>query len=295
MNTLGFFEQATCKKCGLCAEVCPNVIIKKDESKGMYFRSERIENCFKCGQCMAICPTKSINIEGLSYLNDFLDLPKHESFEDVFFDFIQTRRSVRKFLDKPVPKEVLEKIVKAMSFAPMGFPPIKIELVVVQNRQTIKEALPCMIELYDFLIKGMKKPMIRHFIKKEVGKNRFITMEQHLAPLMTRRLPFLKDGSENTITRDAPAMILLCANRNGENIEGDIYIAATYGILAAHALGLGGSIMDLIPPPINKKKELRKLFNIDDDQEVVASMILGYPKYKYQRGIRREIKKVKWI
>jgi nitroreductase len=90
-------------------------------------------------------------------------------------------------------------------------------------------------------------------------------------------------------------MILFIADRNGEDIKEDIFIAATFGMLAVHALGLGGSIMDIIPPAIEKKKELRKMFNVSDNQEVVASMILGYPKYKYQRGIKREIKNVKWL
>ena len=141
----------------------------------------------------------------------------------------------------------------------------------------------------------MSNPIAHIFIKKEVGKKRFATMQQHLIPLLKNRLPSLKDGTEDTITRKAPAMILFLANRHGEDIQEDIYIAASFGMLAAHSLGLGGSIMDIIPPAIEKKKELREMFNVSDDQEVVASIILGYPKYKYKRGIRREIKNVKWL
>lgn len=294
MNTITI-EQGTCRKCGLCAEVCPNKIILKSANKEMGFRPDRIELCFKCGQCMAVCPTKSIAVEGLSYSRDFFDLPKQESYEQGFFGLISSRRAIRNFSDKPVSREVLEKIVKAISFAPPGFPPIKTQLIVVQNRQLIKTALPYMIELFDFLVKAMKNPVMRMFIKGEVGKKRFATMQQHLIPLMTKRLPALKEGTENTITRDAPAMILFCADRNGENIQEDIHVAATFGLLAAHALGLGGSIMDIIPPAIEKKKELRRMFNVSDDQEVVASIILGHPKYRYQRGITREIRNVKWL
>jgi hypothetical protein len=34
---------------------------------------------------------------------------------------------------------------------------------------------------------------------------------------------------------------------------------------------------------------------IPDSNVVVASMILGYPKYRYQRGIKRELRSVTWI
>jgi hypothetical protein len=59
--------------------------------------------------------------------------------------------------------------------------------------------------------------------------------------------------------------------------------------------GLGGSAMDLIPPAIQNNQGLRQLFSIPARNNVVASMILGYPKYRYQRGIKRELKSVSWI
>jgi hypothetical protein len=65
--------------------------------------------------------------------------------------------------------------------------------------------------------------------------------------------------------------------------------------LAAHALGLGATIIELIPAAIDKEKKLRKLFSIPDNNVVVASMIVGYPKYKYQRSIKRNLKSVTWI
>jgi nitroreductase len=112
---------------------------------------------------------------------------------------------------------------------------------------------------------------------------------------MESRLPELKQGAEDTITRYAPAMIIFHAHRDAENYETDINIALTYGFLAAHALGLGGTAIDLIPPAIQNSPELRKLFSIPDNNVPVAAMILGYPKYRYQRGIKRELKSVTWV
>jgi ferredoxin len=285
----------TCKKCGLCSEVCPNKIIKKNDSGEISFRQDRIQFCFQCGQCMAICPTESIHVEGLSYSKDFVDIPEIESFEKLFFNMILTRRAVRNFKDQPVPRELLEKIVQAIAFAPPGFPPIKTEIVVVQDTTLIRKALPHMIDVFDFLVKAMANPMMRLIIKRRVGREKFNLLLHHLIPLMRNRLPELKMGVEDTITRNAPAMILFHANRNSENYREDIYVALTYGFLAAHALGLGGSAMDIIPPPIERNKELRKMFLIPDTNEVVASMILGYPRYRYQRAIKRELKGVTWI
>jgi nitroreductase len=246
---------------------------------------------------MAVCTTKSITVDGLSYETDFFELPQNGSndYEKLFYDMIHSRRAVRNFKDKPVPREILEKIVEAISFAPPGFPPLKIKIIVVQDTKLIRNALPYMIKFYDKLVVMMKSPIYRFFIKKEAGEKKFRLMQSHLIPLLISRLPELKNGTEDTITRNAPAMILFLADKNEEDISQDISIAATYGMLASHSLGLGGSIMDLIPPAIDKDGELRKLFGIPDNHEIVTSIIIGYPKYKYQRGIKRNLKSVKWI
>ncbi len=285
----------TCKVCGLCGEVCPNKIMKKDKTHKIFFRQDRMPLCMKCGQCMAVCPTESILIEGLSYSRDFFELPEDSFLEHSFFDLIATRRAIRNFKDKPVPKELLEKVVQAISFAPPGFTPIKTEILVVQDTGIIRKALPYMIEVYDSLVKAMSNPVGRLFVKGKVGREKFKIIVNHVVPLLKSRLPELKTGVEDTITRYAPAMIIFHVNRSEEFNESDIYIALTYGFLAAHALGLGGSAMDIIPPAIEKSQQLRKLFSIPENNKVVASMILGYPKFSYQRGIKRELKSVKWI
>ncbi len=292
-----FINHSTCKKCMLCVEVCPNKILTKNESGEISFRPERKELCFKCGQCMAICETKSIFINGYSYEKDFFELPEYEqgSLEKPFYNLIYTRRAVRNFKDKPVPKELLEKIVDAISFAPPGFPPVKTKILVVSDPAIIRQSLPHMINLYDKLLQMMKKPIFRYFISKEVGSKKFKTMNKHLVPLLKVRMSAVKAGNEDPFTRNAPAMILFLADKNGEDISQDISIAATYGMLASHSLGLGGSIMDIIPPAINKSPELRKMYNIPEDHEVITSMIIGYPKFKYRRGIKRELKEVKWV
>jgi hypothetical protein len=60
-------------------------------------------------------------------------------------------------------------------------------------------------------------------------------------------------------------------------------------------MGIGACVIELIPPAIEKVPSLKERFGIPSGNEVVASIILGYPKFKYRRGIRRNLKAVKWI
>lgn len=285
----------TCTACGLCAEVCPNKIMVKSPAGPIEVREDRASLCFVCGQCMCVCPAESIRIDGLAYDKDFFAAPEPRDRSEGFFDLIRGRRAIRNFRDRPVPREVLERVVEAISSAPPGFPPNKIDIVVVQDRDKIREALPSMIDFYGSLLGAMKNPFARMAIRRSVGGRRFRTMEGHLVPLMRSRMPSLRDGTEDTLTRGAPALILLLAERKGEDATADAYIAAAFGMLAAHSLGLGGSVMDILPPAIDRRADLRRLFEIAEDREVVTSMILGYPKYRYQRSVRRAAKSVTWV
>jgi ferredoxin len=288
-------DTQSCQLCGLCAEVCPNRIMTLNGSAGISFRMDRLGLCIKCGQCMAVCPSQAIVVNGLAYERDFFALPPGRAGDMPFLEMIKTRRAIRTFKQQPVPRELLEKVVEAIAFAPPGFTPLKTELTVVQDTKVIRQALPEMIKVYDSLVKAMGNPIARFFIRRKLAASTFKTLKGHVVPLMKSRLTELKRGTEDTITRYAPAMIVFHAHQDAENYEEDIYIALTYGFLAAHAIGLGGTAMSLIPPPIQRSPVLRKMFSIPETNVVVGSLILGYPKYHYQRGIKRNLKSVTWI
>lgn len=289
-------DETSCKKCGACVDVCPNRMIQKDANSEVVFLQSRLWSCFRCGHCMAVCPNEAIQIPGLSYEKDFFTLPVdgHQDSEG-FYHLLETRRAIRNYLEKPVPHEALEKIVDAIRLAPPGFPPVKTEITVVEDPEKIKQALPMMIRLYDILVKKMSNPVTRIFVRLNAGPEKYKNLKNHMIPLLIDRLPDLKSGKEDTILRGAPAMILFHADREAENYATDIHIALTYGFLAAHSLGLGASAMDLIPPAVEKSRELREFFKIPDNHIVTGAIILGYAKHHFKRGIKRDLKSVTWI
>jgi nitroreductase/NAD-dependent dihydropyrimidine dehydrogenase PreA subunit len=284
-------DNTVCTKCKACTEICPNVIFRTDNNFTAV-KAERIMLCFMCGQCMAACPEKAIHVSGLDYNNDFFDLPEAINSFDAL---IHSRRSIRAFKKIPVPKDILEQIVNALTFAPPSFPPLKTEIVVVQNKELIEQSLPIMVNWYDNLMKRLKNPVIKNIIRRKAGSERFQTIQNHIVPLINVKLSSMINKTEDAITRNAQAMILFHADKHSDNYRADIYIALGYALLKAHSLGIGASAIDLIPPAIERTTYLKNLFQIPEENEVVASMILGYPKFKYKRAIRRQLKSVTWI
>ena len=276
-------DQSQCKNCGICAEVCPNKIIEKNGH--MHFKQEREHLCLQCGQCMAACSTKSVLIEGLSYEHDFNELPSDKSDYQNFIDVLSTRRSVRNFKKRPVSDKLIDEIVNSVSYAPYGAAPEKMEISIINNRETIESALPLISDFFHRLEKMIENPIKSRILRAMAGKEDFQTVKNHLYPIA-------KGGNYNLkhwdgITRGAPTLITIHAAKDAEAHTNNGVIYATYIMLAAHAIGLGATMIECLIAAINRNKKLKQIFQIPDDNEAVMAVIIGYPKFRYKRTIKR--------
>lgn len=286
-------ELDLCKKCKLCIEVCPCNIIGLNEKDEISFIKDRESICLHCGQCMSICSTKAITINGLSYEENFVDLPVNNVNYDNFTDFLANRRSIRNFKDKPVPNEIISKIIESIDYAPYGAEPEKVNITVVNNRKTIEKALPYISKFLDDIVKWVNNPIASFMIKKKKGTETFNTIKNHLYPISKSGNYKLEFGDR--ITRGAPALIIFHSEKGAEEHTNNSLIYATYTILTAHSLGLGATMIGIVPAAINKVSKVKEIFKIPERNEAVMSVIIGYPKYKYKRTIKRKKQNIEWI
>ena len=282
-----------CQNCRLCVQVCPSKILSVNENKQTYFKEERKHICLECGHCMAVCSTQAITVNSMTYEKDFEQIPENNINYPEFINFLKTRRSVREFKNKPVEKEKLQQIIEAISTAPFGAENDDISISIITEKSVIKKSLPLMSKFYRDLKKWFKNPMIRYIIKKKEGIETFNTIKNHLMPMIN--LNHYDLSSYNAITRDAPAIIIFHSKPDAEEHTEDAHICNTIAMLTAHSLGLGTTIIGLIGPAVNKFPELKDLFKIPQENKVITSIIIGYPKYKYPYSVKRNRQKVTWI
>ena len=285
-----YINPETCSKCGNCVEVCPALVLKKSENK-IEFKDVFLHLCLGCGQCMAVCNTKSVFAKGLKYEKDFFEF----SDSNDFFSIVEHRRSVRRFKPKPVSKEEIEKILFAVSQASHGDSHHHVEVTVINNREKIMEALPLMSAFFDKLGGWLHNPIMRTMIKLKKGQHTLNTLNNHLLPRIEKGIYKEYSYEYDGITRGAHTLLIFHAHKDSEEHKEDSHIFVTFAALAAQALGLGATIIGLVPAALNKSKKLKKIFQIPENHDVVVSLIVGYPKYKYKRGIKRELKKVNWV
>jgi len=280
-----------CKNCGICTEVCPNKIIGKNGNPR--FKQEREHLCLQCGQCMAICPKKAIQIESLSYENDFIEISSNKSNYENFIETLSSRRSVRNFKNIPVSEELIDEIVDSVSYAPFGASPEKMEISIINNREKIESALPLISDFFKGLEKMVENPITSRLLRLLAGKENFQTVKNHLYPIA-------KGGNYNLknwdgITRGAPCIITMHAAKDAEAHTNNGVIYATYIMLAAHAIGLGATMVECVIAAINRDKKLKHIFQIPNDNEAIMSVIVGHPKYQYKRTTKRNKHKVQKV
>jgi nitroreductase len=242
---------------------------------------------------MAMCKQQAITVNGLSYGDHIKKLPAHSIDHNHFIHFLAHRRSVRNFKPKPVREDLIQKVLEAVTHAPYGAEPQKLHITVIPKREIIEKALPHMEGFLDKIVSWLEHPVASRIIKRRNTAETFNTLRNHVYPIAKLGNYKLKYGDR--ITRGAPVMLILHAEKGAEEHTNNAMIFATFLLLSAHSLGLGATMVGLVAPAINKVKEVRRIFQIPEGHEASMSVIMGYPKYKYNATIRRNYHRVNWI
>jgi ferredoxin len=290
-------DAALCNGCGLCVTVCSDASLVLEQRLAK--RSDHsVYDCIGCGHCMAICPSGAIEVIGRELsLRDVFDLPQQEGVSDYrqLLGLLRQRRSIRKFRDKKIEPELVEKILNASRTAPMGLPPSDVHVLVFDSREKTR-AFAADFSSY---LAGMRYMTNRFFLammRPVWGRETDKLFRGFLVPLFR---VYTTDGMEkgiNVITYDAPLMIYFYGTPYSD--PADPLIAATYAMIAAESLGLGSCMLGAIHPFIQngkKAEKFRKAHQIRQKSKEGLFVIFGYPEVHYRKGIRRTFAAVDYV
>jgi hypothetical protein len=177
----------------------------------------------------------------------------------------------------------------------MGKPPHTTEILVIDDSDEMDRLRNEIVKDYRASIRAVKNPLIRPFFKRQVGAELFHTIKEHVIPAAEAANQAFDDNGTDQYMYHAPALMLFHANRWGSSYEENAHLVCTYSMLAAQTLGLGSTIIGMIPPIVDRSKKLRKRYGIPKDNRVITSLILGHPKFRYSKSVKREFPSVRFI
>jgi nitroreductase/NAD-dependent dihydropyrimidine dehydrogenase PreA subunit len=289
-----------CKACGICGHVCPRHIpetVKKENGKSTIISSERMALCMECGHCMAVCPNHAIQVDRLNE-EKFIPVKKLDIDENQIFSLMTQRRSVRRYKDKPVQREIIDRIIDAANASPTGSGRKTTGIIVIDNPKTLSTLSELIYKEYEGLEKYLRNPIARFFIKRQVkrrkGKEMLNTLLDFVMPGMHWYIRWYREGKSNEILRDCPALMLFHSPVSEPMNAYNCAIAAFHAILMAEVLEIGTCFNDLIPQ-VCFRAPIRELLDLADDREVYASITMGYSKYPFKRIPPRRLAEARYL
>ena len=179
---------------------------------------------------------------------------------------IFTQRAIRRLKPDPIPESDLRDVLEAATRAPSGGNSQPWHFVVVREAGLRAQFAPLYREAW-------------WAKRRDTG----ILGPEDLPPEYKPAMR-LADG-----IGDVPVVVLLCATAKGSGAMGSVIPAAQNLLLAARALGIGGTITTLHP---QVEERVHALFRIPETAQIVYCLPLGYPRGRFGPARRKPLSEV---
>lgn len=264
-------KQELCVKCGMCAEVCPNGIIGMTD-KGPQMRYAPA--CIACGHCTAVCPYAALDNVKAPLAKQVKSAHYPVINEKTAAEFLRSRRSIRCYKKDKIAKEKILQLLDIARFAPSGCNSQGLSYIVIENQENLKKITETTIEWLEAQLKSGAE------------------WAQAFAGVTD---VYRKNGVD-VVLRDAPYLIVATVPQGFPMGHDNARFSLEYVELYATAMGLGTCWAGFAEMAAGAQyKSILAAMNIKDGFAFAGAMMLGYPKYTYQRLVDRNPLQVTWL
>lgn len=274
MMSLITIDQEKCNQDGICVAECPARIIQLDSKEDYPTPTSDFKDvCLKCGHCVTVCPTGALSLDWLSpedckpIKQGLLVTPEQAE------QFLRGRRSIRAFKEKVIPRAILEKLLEIACSAPSAKNQQPWHWIVVQEPAEVRRLAGMVID--------WMRAVTRDY-PEEAEAMGFI-----------RAVASWDEGYER-ICRGAPHIIVAHADKNWAFGAEDCALALSLLDLFATSIGLGACWGGYFYKAVNAHPPLFNALGLPNDHLAFGAIMVGYPKFKYQRIPIRNRPRVTW-
>jgi nitroreductase len=205
-----------------------------------------------------------------------------------------SRRSIRAFKEKPVPKELIEQLIEVAIHAGTASNGQTESFVVIQDRKRLLELEKMVIEvLWDKRMKYLGSEMGQKIAQTELGDEMLRQVIPYYHIVKNRRQ---NNQMEGMVFRNAPVVIVAHGLRPNFMAHANCSIAARNIEIMSKTMGLGTCWVGfLISAAHLSEKKIERYLGIPDDHSIYGALMVGYPKFEYRKIIPRKEREVRWL
>jgi len=294
MNALTTRTNPTkCNGCNACAKVCPMLVLEVVDGLARAIPG-REDKCFRCGHCVMVCAQDAMRVDGLDP-SDFSEALPWGFDADALDRLMQSRRSVRRFLDRPVDRTLLDRLLEMAATAPMGWPPHSTSALVLTGTAEVRRLTTVMRTGYATMDRMTRNVMGRAIFRLVAGRDDWAALRDYVLGLTREANDVFDRTGQDKMLYDAPAVILFLGDRTCLSFKDNALLVTQNAMLAAHALGLGSTMIGLVPPIVERSRALRQRWGIADHQVVLAAIVVGHPAVTFVRVQHRRLADVRYV
>ena len=283
-------DHQKCTECEACLEVCPMLVLEKKNAKVEYIHKE---SCIRCYHCVAVCPVDAVFCDEFP-LDAFKKFGKAKPATSSALDnLLSQRRSIREFKDKEVPRSLLEELVSITSHAPTGHNIQGIELTIITDRERINALETRISNIVSTLGSVINYTTPYDLINLFGGETPAKMLRGYLKSL--KRFQEASKQGRYLVFKGAPVIVVAHTNLQSVTGKDDCLIALDQMMMSANARGLGATWIGMLVGAVFLDPTLKISLEVPSLNIVHAAIILGWPKYKYNRTIPRKCIPVKWV
>jgi nitroreductase/NAD-dependent dihydropyrimidine dehydrogenase PreA subunit len=285
-------DPVKCTTCGYCSDECPARIFRISESdeSPKKLSVQFSESCNRCGHCVAICPHGAISHSELT--GDFAQfLPPLISPEHLT-DLLLSRRSTRAFQKRPVPRDLIEKLIDIGTHAGSASNAQTEGFVVIQDEDRLKELENLVVETMWKRIKILGSVPGRTLVSLRYGRETTETSRHYYE----RFKAILEHGEvEGSVFRGAPVVIAVEGTKTNRNVRQNAAIALRNMEILALSCGLGTCWAGFLLVAADMTPQIGEYLGLPRGRNVYGALMVGYPKHRYGRKIPRAKRAVRWL
>lgn len=279
-------DRDTCIGCGECVRVCPSQTLEMQDGKAVVTGVRSLA----CGHCAAVCPVEAVRVEALdpdsfrfhtfACRTDWMPWGAFDAGELV--RLMASRRSCRNFTGEPVPRPVLEDLVKIGTTAPSGTNSQGWTFTTLPSRAAVMKLGNAVGAFFKRINRMAENPLLRHGLRL-IGRPELAGYYRDYHQSVAEGLADWEERGRDRLLHGAPAVIIAGSIPGGSCPAEDALLATQNILLAAHAMGLGTCLIGFAVSAMQKDGRIKDLLKIPRKETVHAVIALGHPAVTYQR------------